>query len=152
MNDLKVDVDCGDCEKCCRFSSDLGAKYSYEELPFNCFPRELCDTLLLKENDKYVISEECRQYETGCKLFDKQERPNFCTLYPLMVAVSNRGRVNVFVDKNCPKWKEIRARYKDKELAFSFFEKIVNAIEEETLSLVFKKDYRQLGYKLKKII
>ncbi|MEI7942085.1 MAG: hypothetical protein WCH76_02825 [Candidatus Riflemargulisbacteria bacterium] len=152
VSKLKITVDCSKCELCCKFNFNIGEKYAYEDLPLSGFPRELCEVILEKVGDEYVIPELCKHYKAGCGIFSEEERPIFCDLFPVMIAMSSRGRVNVYVDKNCPEWNKIQNKFNQKEFSHAFFQNVVEAVECDLLPLVFKKEYEELGYKLKKLI
>lgn len=151
-SNLKITVDCSKCELCCKFNFNIGEKYAYEDLPLSGFPRELCEVILEKIGDEYVIPEHCKHHDGGCGIFGAVERPIFCDLFPVMIAMSSRGKVNVYVDKNCPEWNKIQNKFNDMDFANGFFQNVVEAIENNLLPLVFKKEYEELGYKLKKLI
>ncbi|MDD4527603.1 MAG: hypothetical protein PHF25_06155 [Candidatus Margulisbacteria bacterium] len=152
VSKLKILVDCSKCEQCCKFNFNIGEKYAFEDLPLSGFPRDLCEVILEKIGDEYIIPEHCKYYDGKCEIFDKEERPIFCNMFPVMVAMSSRGRVNVYVDKNCPEWNMIEKKFKQKDFSDDFFQHVVAAIESNLLPLVFKKEYEDLGYKLKKLI
>ncbi|GEM_PF-2780609 len=149
---LRILVDCSKCEQCCKFNFNIGEKFAYEDLPLNGFPQELCDVILEKADDQYLIPEQCKYYDGKCQIFDKDERPIFCNLFPVMVAMSSRGRVNVYVDKNCPEWNKVQKMFDNKEYANIFFQDVVELIENNKFPLVFRKEYEELGYKLRKLI
>ena len=149
---LKLTVDCSKCTLCCKFNFNIGEKYAYEDLPLSGFPKELCDVILEKIGDEYLIPEHCKHYNGQCAIFSKEARPIFCDLFQVMIAMSSRGRVNVYVDKNCPEWNNIQNKFSKKDFADDFFQNVVEAIEDNLLPLVFKKEYEELGYKLKKLI
>ncbi len=151
-SDLKIIVDCSKCEQCCKFNFNIGEKYTFEDLPLSGFPRELCDVILEKVGEEYVIPDKCQYYDGKCQIFGKEGRPKFCNLFPVMIAMNSRGRVNVYVDKNCPEWNKVEKMFNQKEFAHSFFSVVVEAIESNVLPLVFKKEYEELGYKLRKLI
>jgi Fe-S-cluster containining protein len=152
LSNLKISVDCSKCEQCCKFNFNIGEKFAYEELPLSGFPRELCDVILDKVGEEYVIPENCQHYDGKCAIFGKEERPIFCNLFPVMIAMNSRGRVNVYVDKNCPEWNNVQNKFNKQDFSNDFFQNVIEAIENKVLPLVFKKDYEELGYKLKKLI
>ena len=151
-SNLKITVDCSKCEQCCKFNFNIGEKYAFEDLPLSGFPRELCDVILEKIGHEYVIPEHCKYYDGKCEIFGEKMRPIFCDLFPVMIAMSSRGRVNVYVDKNCPEWNKVQNKFNNNDFANGFFQNVVEAIEKNVLPLVFKKEYEELGYKLKKLI
>jgi Fe-S-cluster containining protein len=149
---LKVTVDCSKCEQCCKFNFNIGEKFAYEDLPLSGLPMDLCDVILEKIGDEYLIPEHCKHFDGSCKIYGKEGRPIFCDLFPVMIAMNSRGRVNVYVDKNCPEWSNVKNKFNQQDFSNDFLQNVVEAIESKVLELVFKKDYEELGYKLKKLV
>ena len=148
-----IDVDCGDCKLCCRFSYLSGQWLTLNEAEVEFgFNTELCDTYFLKKDDYYFVDEFCIQYKNNkCSIHEKPQLPITCGLYPFFIVEDNKKRQYLAIDKNCPCWKKLVLKEIINIISAKAVElqKCYSAMGREKIYTM--KTLKMFGYRIKKI-
>ncbi|MEI7943130.1 MAG: hypothetical protein WCH76_08250, partial [Candidatus Riflemargulisbacteria bacterium] len=108
-------VDCSNCKQCCNFYFFSGEVMTFDELRKNFFYTEnLCNTFFDKTEENYYIGQACRQIKKGkCSIYDSDHFPFTCAFYPLFLTGTSFDNAQLYIDKNCPQWKNILNQIKE---------------------------------------
>jgi hypothetical protein len=101
------------------------------------------------KKQKYIIEPQCTKYfEGSCILHNKKKYPCICALYPIMLVEKNK-KVKLSIDKNCPRWKEVNKKFKNKEFLLQLQKVIEYYKKNNALDVFEKKELIKCGYELK---
>jgi len=149
-----IDIDCGECKECCHFHLFIGEILSLKEIEtLFFFNKKLADTFFKNTDDEYLIDTECiNHYNNKCLTHHTKDYPCICALYPLILAKNIDSKIKIYLDKNCPQWKNILKNLEDVKYINNILQ-IINFYKIRKQLDIFKyKDLKKCGYRLKPIM
>jgi Fe-S-cluster containining protein len=149
-----IKVNCKNCGLCCHFHVNVGKALNYKELSKDYFfSPHLCDILFYKNNSRYSIEKTCKHYlHKKCFIHGEESYyPATCALFPLVLAKDSSKQEQLYIDQNCPQWKEVVKSLENKNNIEELTEAVQQYLEHYPQDIYDVSDYKKSGYKLKKL-